>query len=111
MGLPPRNANTMVDTIAMSSPAGRMSKRARKAAEERLRVSLFGEGGMTRAQMQGEEESAEEDKIRDTIQALRRNAAWLRDLADKGMRPRKHRRIAEEREREANELESGLSIK
>jgi hypothetical protein len=38
------SADTMVDAIALSSPSGRMSKRARKAAEERLANALFGPG-------------------------------------------------------------------
>ncbi len=44
--LPTRTADTMSDAIAMSSPNGRMSKRAKAAATERLRVSLFGKEGL-----------------------------------------------------------------
>lgn len=105
---PPRTANTMSEAIAMSSPSGRTSKRARKAAEERLRISLFGHSGPTKAEIHGEEEISEEEKIRDTIQALRRNASCLRNLADKGMQPRKHRRIALERDEEVRRLEKEL---
>lgn len=36
--------DTMSDAIALSSPSGRMSKRARKAATDRLAVALFGPG-------------------------------------------------------------------
>lgn len=42
--LPPRDLSTMTEAIALTSPSGRMSKRARKAAEERIRRELFGDG-------------------------------------------------------------------
>ena len=38
--------DTMVEAIALSSPSGRMSRRARKAADERLRLALFGPDGL-----------------------------------------------------------------
>src|SRR6185437_2647944 len=44
--LPPRTADTMSDAIALSSPSGRMSERARNAATERLGKQLFGEKGL-----------------------------------------------------------------
>lgn len=34
------------DAIALSSPSGRLSKAARKRAEERIRVQLFGTEGL-----------------------------------------------------------------
>lgn len=51
--LPPRTANTMSDAIAMSSPSGRMSKRAKSAATKALSVALFGPNGLTREQCIG----------------------------------------------------------
>ena len=45
-GMPSRTADTMSDAIALSSPSGRMSNRARKAAHERLRLALFGPDGL-----------------------------------------------------------------
>lgn len=51
--IPARTGDTMVEAIALSSPSGRMSKRARAAAERRLSESLFGPGGLTREQCMG----------------------------------------------------------
>lgn len=51
--LPPRrSADSMSEAIALSSPSGRMSKRARKAAEERLSKMLW-PGGCTREDIMG----------------------------------------------------------
>lgn len=47
-------ADTMTDAIALSSPSGRMSKRARKAAEQRLCMALFGKPEITLADLKGE---------------------------------------------------------
>ena len=47
------SADTMTDAIALSSPSGRMSKRARKAAEQRLCVALFGKPEITLADVKG----------------------------------------------------------
>jgi hypothetical protein len=51
--LPPRTANTMSDAIAIASPNGRMSKRAKANATKRLGEALFGPGGATREQIMG----------------------------------------------------------
>lgn len=51
--LPERNADTMSDAIAISSPNGRMSKRAHDAAMKRLAEKLFGPEGGTRDQIVG----------------------------------------------------------
>lgn len=96
MPLPSRNADTMSDAIAMASSDGNMSKRARKAAQDRLSAALFGPDGMpgptcpqpTRAE------------------ALRVQAARLRDLAARGMKPRAFAKQAAELEREAAVLEA-----
>ncbi len=98
MTLPKRTANTMSEAIAMSSPSGRMSKRARAAAEKRLSVALFGPQGLQR-----------EPAPAKTPAYIRQYAAFLRSLADAGMKPRVHRREAERLEREANELENNLT--
>lgn len=84
----------MVDAIALSSPSGRMSKRARAAAIERLRVKLFGQQGLKRVEC-----SQPDEKSR-----LLRDAAQLRELAARGMKPRAYVRHAEELERKANLL-------
>ena len=39
-----RTLDTMSDAIALSSPSGRMSRRAMRTAQERLRRDLFGDG-------------------------------------------------------------------
>lgn len=44
--LPPRTMDTMSEAIALSSPSGRMSKRAKIAAQNRLAEKLFGPGGL-----------------------------------------------------------------
>jgi hypothetical protein len=51
--LPPRTADTMSDAIALSSPNGRMSNRARRAAERKLSDALFGPGGLTWEKLKG----------------------------------------------------------
>lgn len=52
--LPPRTADTMSEAIAMSSPSGRMSRRAYAQASRRLAESLFGSKGGTREAITGE---------------------------------------------------------
>lgn len=74
--LPPRTADTMSMAIALSSPSGRMSKRARAAAEKRLAEALFGTGGIPRP----------EPKQPSNKERLLQQAARLRDLAARGMR-------------------------
>lgn len=86
--------DTMVDAIALSSPSGRMSKRARKAAERRLSVMLFGEHGLAYPSCPQPEKRTQ----------LLRQAAELRALADRGMKVRAYRRKAEQLEGEADEL-------
>ena len=92
--LPERTADTMSDVIAMSSPSGRMSRRALAQAQERLRVALFGVNGLQR---EPTPQPTEEER-------LRRQAARLRDLAAGGMRTRAYNREADRLEREADTL-------
>lgn len=76
-GLPARTADTMSDAIALSSPNGRMSKRAKIDAQKRLSRALFGDYVPPTLPPQPSE-----------IEKLQREAAQCRDLASRGMRPR-----------------------
>ena len=77
MSLPDRTSDTMVDALALSSPSGRMSGRARKAAVKRLSVALFGPAGLAPPERPQE----------DPRDALLRRARELRELAARGMSP------------------------
>lgn len=94
---PAHTADTMSDAIALSSPSGRMSKRARKAASERLRRALFEEGLVIPLPPQPSQ-----------VEHLRAVAAQFRELADKGMGPRKHRKAAERLEAQAQAIEEAV---
>lgn len=96
MNLPERTPNTMVDAIALSSPSGRMSKRARLAAQKRLSVALFGDYDPSLRQ----EETTEAKRER-----LLRSAQNLRD---RGMSVKSFRKAADRIERQAAELHSPL---
>lgn len=76
--LPARTADTMSFAIAMSSPSGRMSKRAKQAASERLRVALFGENGLP-------EPSCKQPSQKEY---LLQRASMLREMAARGLKPR-----------------------
>jgi hypothetical protein len=92
--LPSRTLDTMGEAIALSSPSGRMSKRARKVAERRLSTALFGEAGLAPPHVsQG-----------DPVETLLRRARELRDLAARGMRPRAHVKEAERLEAQAEKM-------
>jgi hypothetical protein len=97
---PMRTADTMSDAIAISSPNGRMSKRAKRVAMARLSVALFGPGGATREMLTGRARQPSE------AEQCRQQAARLRDLAERGMKPRVFRREAERLEARAIELDS-----
>lgn len=75
------------------SPSGRVSKRARKAADERTRRELFGPGSGFEGWGEIKQPS---DRERLLTQATR-----LRELAARGMSPRKYTREAERLEDEA----------
>lgn len=75
-----RTLDTMSDAIALGSPSGKMSKRAREEAQKRLSVALFGPDGLKAPSCAPE---PEKDK-------LLRRAAELRKLAEGGMKPRKY---------------------
>src|SRR3990167_5968944 len=94
---PERSLDTMSEAIALSSPSGRMSERSKAAAQERLRVALFGPEGL---QIRGPSQPTE-------AEGLRAHAARLPDLAGRGMRARAFVKEAEMLERRAQELEAG----
>lgn len=84
------------------SPSGRVSKRARNAALKREGERLFPPGYF----------SVEVDPVKqriDRITALERYAKELRDLADRGMSPRKLRAEAQRMEAEAYELKASAN--
>lgn len=82
--LPPRSLDTMSDAIAVDSPSGHTSKRAIKAARERLAADLFGDWQPDRDGIQVSERAR-----------LLQQAQELRALAERGMKPRAYRREAE----------------
>lgn len=91
--LPSRTPDTMSFAIALSSPNGRMSKRARNAAQARLGEMLFGDYQPPRLPPQPSER-----------ERLLREAKQCRDLAARGMRPRAFIKQAEWCEKRAGEL-------
>ncbi len=82
--------DTFVDIIALTSPSGRMSKRAFKAAQARITKELFPDGLAAPSCPQPSK-----------AERLLRQAAELRSLAARGMKPRSYLRKAEALEREA----------
>lgn len=92
---PKRTADTMSEAIALSSPSGRMSKRARAAAQKRLGEALFGPGGLQRPVVPQPSKK----------ESLLRQAKNLRDLAARGMSIRRFTKTAELLEAEAAALE------
>lgn len=95
--IPLRTADTMSDAIALSSPSGRMSKRAIEEAQRRLAIALFGPNG----EAFRPDEPTEREKLEARAVALERSAANLRDLAARGMRPRAYPKHAARMEAEA----------
>lgn len=94
------SARTMGEAIALSSPSGRMSKRARAAAEKRF-VAMLNED-------YGPPPTPPTPVHADNSPALlRQRAADYRRYAAGGMRPRAFLRDAAALEDRANKLESG----
>ena len=89
--------DTMIEAIAQSPPSGAMSKRARKAAQERLRQELFGDGLKQTLSRQPSK-----------AKRLRRQAAELRELASRRMHPKVYKRKAAELEKQAAKIEEEL---
>ena len=82
------------------SPSGRVSKRSRAAALERTRRELFPESEFPDGiGPQGPPQPTE-------VEHLRTRAAMLRDLAERGMKPRAYRKEADRLEAQAAALES-----
>jgi len=75
---------------SLLSPSGHVSKRSREAALERTRRELFGDGLAYPSITQPTK-----------VESLRQQAARLRDLAERGMKPRAYRKQAERLEAEA----------
>ena len=61
--LPKRDADTMSEAIALSSPSGRMSKRARTQANKRLALMLFGPNCIREDFTGRREEPSEKEKL------------------------------------------------
>jgi hypothetical protein len=90
--LPPRTPDTMSEAIALSSPSGHMSKRARRAADRRLDAALFGDYQPATL-------------VEDEKDNMLRRAAELRTLASRGMCVRKYTKEAEKLEALVKEVE------
>lgn len=91
--LPPRTLDTMSEAIALSSPEGKISKRAFDAASSRLGEALFGDYQPSVL-------------VEDERDNMLRRAGELRELAARGMCVRKYTREAEKLEREAEGIRS-----
>lgn len=83
MTLPKRTADTMSEAIAQSSPSGSTSKAAKNRADERLRRSLFGDGLPFPSCPQPTRKEYLKRRIKD-----------LREMANRGITPRKLRKEA-----------------
>jgi hypothetical protein len=81
------------------SPSGRVSKRARKAALERETAKLFPDRFW-------DDVHSDEQAKQKVIDAHRQAASQLRELAARGMSPRKHTREAARLEQLAADLEA-----
>lgn len=103
MPLPPRTADTMSMAIAMSSPSGRMSKRARVQAESALHAALFGSD----YDLKGERPAptVEEKRAR-----LIQRATELRQMAARGMQPRAFPKEAARLEAEAASMGAEVTV-
>ena len=87
--------SVLVEAIALTSPSGKMSKRALKAAQERLRRDLFGPGL--------EYPSCTQPSDRE---AMLRQAQALRSLAARGLHPRRYLKRAIALEMKSKEEQS-----
>ena len=92
--LPARTLNTISEAIAISSPNGKISKRAKKKAIDRLSVALFGENGLSFPTCEQPEKK----------ERLLRQAQELRNLASRGMNVKKYTKQAEKLELQASKL-------
>ena len=94
-----RQSNPSWPTIdhSLLSPSGRMSKRARSAAMKREAARLFPPGYWDPPPQSAGDKAAAQAAV------LLRTAAQLRELAARGMQPRKYVKAAERLERQAAE--------
>jgi len=83
---------------SLLSPSGRISRRAREAALNRAAWMLFPPGYWDTR------EKTTEEIAQENIDRLLRAAHNLRDLAARGMSPKKYLRAAEEMEAEADRI-------
>lgn len=99
-----RDSDTMSDAIAMSSPSGRMSKRSKQAAMDRLTQALFGvnESELTIGFIKGKPKPPTPAQKRSQMLSY---AAELRRLSAAGMQRRKLTKEAERLEAEAEKIE------
>lgn len=98
--LPKRDSGTMSDAIALSSPCGRMSKRARKKASDKLGRALFGDY----------DPHAKVDQTTEETCTHKLNyAKFLRDLTARGMGVRKYVKEAERIEAEVAVLRASAN--
>ena len=86
------------DALALASPSGRISKHSLKRAQERIRQELFGLGLNYPAVAQASE------RVK-----LLSQAAELRALANRGMKPRAYLAKAKELEDKANTMKNPLA--
>lgn len=92
-------ARAFSDALALASPSGKISKRSLKSAQEKIRKELFGSGLAFPSVNQPSERAS-----------LLRQAAELRTLAGRGMKPRAYLKKAAELEQRAGLLENPRSI-
>lgn len=84
---------------SLISPNGRMSKRARKAAQQLQAERLFPAGYWDTAP------KTEAEELAGQIEAARRRVEEWRGLAARGFQPRKMRRAADAEEKKIAEME------
>ncbi len=94
-----KTKNLMVEAMALASPSGKMSKRARLAAEKRFDKALFGENGLPWPKPEQPTE----------YESLMQWAKTLRELAERGMKPRAYLKKAKELESKALALTKGVA--
>ena len=97
--MPATKTQTLSDHILLS-PSGKISKVARKRANERERKRLFPDGFWDKPK------ESEADKRKREIKSLRRNAKQLREIAARGMCVRSYPKEAARLEAEADKLEN-----
>lgn len=85
------------------SPSGRASKRARRAALEREAKRLFPPGYFDSTS------KSDLELAQERVVTLRKSAQNLRDLAYRGMSPRKYNKAANNLEAQASQIEKEMA--